>query len=394
VTATEFEKNAILLEILDFEKHIESQYITRSMDSTAEEIANRVNTLNKKLTGTNLFSNLGIRLYGLYLRTSHARNEKDYLFVSEFFKSNLPPYKIEDLSFFEKMYLYQSHVWYNNIIQDFLTGYKYASRWVDLFEENKHLIPVYADLYLKGLHNLLAALFFINHTSKFNEVLKTLEDLGREEFITSNENNNVLLFQYLYLNKINHYFMSGNFSEGLSLVKEIEEGISHYARKIDDNRILNFYYKIGCLYFGSGDNKMAIHYLNKVIQHPANIRGDIHSFSRILNLIAHYEMGDNAAIEYQIRSVYRFLSKLEEMNQVQQHIFDFLRKALITDNKGVKKDFIRLRSNLVKLQQDPYEKRAFLYLDIISWLTCKIENRSIQEVMKEKALQKTRLLQE
>jgi hypothetical protein len=321
-------------------------------------------------------------------------NEKDYLFVSEFFKSNLPQYKLEELSFFEKMYLYQSYVWYSNIVQDFLTCYKYASRWVDLFEENKHLIPVYADLYLKGLHNLLAALFFINHTSKFNEVMKRLEELGNEEFITGNENNCVLFFQYLHLNKINHNFMKGTFSEGLSVVDQIEDGIRRFNKKIDDNRILNFYYKIGCLYFGSGDNEKAIYYLDKVIHHPAQIRGDLHSFSHILKLIAHYELGNNEAVQYQIKSVYRFLSRLEEMNQVHQHIFNFLRKVPLMDAKSVKKEFIRLRSNLVKLQQDPYEKRAFLYLDIISWLTCKIENRSIQDVMKEKAQQKGKLLQE
>ena len=45
-----------------------------------------------------------------------------------------------------------------------------------------------------------------------------------------------------------------------------------------------------------------------------------------------------------------------------------------------------------RVQQDPYEKRAFLYLDIISWLTCKIENRSIQDVMKEKALSKAKII--
>ena len=182
-TAFEFEKNALLLEIYEFEKHIESQYITRSIDTTAEEITKRANALNKKITGTNTFSNLGLRLYGLYLKTSHIRNEKDYLFVSEFFKSNLPSYNIDELSFFEKLYLYQSYVWYNYIIQDFLTCYKYANKWVDLFEENNHLTPVYADLYLKGLHNLLAALFFIDHKSKFNETLSKLEKLGTEEFI-------------------------------------------------------------------------------------------------------------------------------------------------------------------------------------------------------------------
>lgn len=392
-TALEFEKNLILLQILDFEKHIESQYVTRSIDSTAEEITNNGNLLNKKITGTNVFSNLGIRLYGLYLKTSHVRNEKDFLFVTEFFKSNLPAYNIEELSFFEKLYLYQSHVWYNYIIQDFLMCYKYASRWVDLFEENKHLIPVYADLYLKGLHNLLAALFFINHKQRFTEVLKRLEILGSEEFILNNENNLVLMFQYTNLNKINYHFLHGTFSEGIHLVKEIEEGIERFDKKIDDNRILNFYYKIGCLYFGSGDNEKAIHYLNKVINHPAQIRNDFHSFSRILNLIAHYELGNNELVQYQIKSVYRFLSKLEEMNQVLQSIMNFLRKVPTIDAKSIKKEFIKLRANLIKLQEDPYEKRAFLYLDIISWLTCKIEDRTVQEVIHEKGLNKTKLLQ-
>jgi hypothetical protein len=393
VTAAEFEKNLILLEIFDFEKHIESQYITRSIDTTAEEITNKANLLNKKIIGTNVFSNLCIRLYSLYLKTSHVRNEKDFLFVSEFFKSNLPVYNIEDLSFFEKMYLYQSYVWYNTIVQDFLTCYKYTSRWVDLFEENKHLIPVYADLYLKGLHNLLATLFFINHHHKFNEVFKTLGELGKEEFILNNENNSALFFQYLYINKINYHFMSGTFSEGLTVVGEIEKGLKRFDRKIDDNRILNFYYKIGCLYFGSGDNSRAIHYLNRVIQHPNHLRSDLQSFSRILNLIAHYEMGNNEMVQYQVRSVYRFLLKLEEMNHVLQHILSFLRKVPGMDAKNVRKEFIKLRSNLVRLQQDPYEKRAFLYLDIISWLSCKIENRTIQEVMKEKAANR-KLLQE
>jgi hypothetical protein len=392
VTAAEFEKNTILLEILEFEKHIESQYVTRSIDSTAEEITTKANSLNKKIIGTNVFSNLGIRLYGLYLRTSHVRNEKDYLFVSEFFKSNLPAYNLEELSFFEKMYLFQSYVWYNYIVQDFLMCYKYASRWVDLFEENAHLVPVYADLYLKGLHNLLASLFFINHKQKFAEVLGTLEKLKEEEFISSSENNSVLLFQYIYLNKINFHFMNGTFSEGLKVVPEIEVGFERFNKKIDDNRILNFYYKIGCLFFGSGDNEKAIEYLNKVNSHPSQLRGDLQSFARILNLIAHYEMGNNEMVQYQIRSVYRFLSKLEEMNQVQQYIINFLRKVPAMDAKSIKNEFIRLRTNLIKLQQDPYEKRAFLYLDIISWLTCKIENRSVQEVIREKADSKSKLL--
>jgi hypothetical protein len=97
-------------------------------------------------------------------------------------------------------------------------------------------------------------------------------------------------------------------------------------------------------------------------------------------------------VEQQIRSVFRFLSHLEELNQVQKLILNFVRRVPEMDDTSVKKEFIKLRTNLIKLQQDPYEKRAFLYLDIISWLTCKIENRSIQDVMREKALKGSKIV--
>jgi RNase P/RNase MRP subunit POP5 len=37
------------------------------------------------------------------------------------------------------------------------------------------------------------------------------------------------------------------------------------------------------------------------------------------------------------------------------------------------------------LESNPYEKRAFVYFDIISWLESKIERRTVQEVIQEKA---------
>ena len=37
-----------------------------------------------------------------------------------------------------------------------------------------------------------------------------------------------------------------------------------------------------------------------------------------------------------------------------------------------------------------YERRSFLYLDILSWLESKIQNRSIAEIIKEKAQQLNR----
>ena len=49
-----------------------------------------------------------------------------------------------------------------------------------------------------------------------------------------------------------------------------------------------------------------------------------------------------------------------------------------------KKEFIKLHTTLKHYEDNPYERRAFLYLDILSWLESKIENRTIEEVIQEK----------
>ena len=48
--------------------------------------------------------------------------------------------------------------------------------------------------------------------------------------------------------------------------------------------------------------------------------------------------------------------------------------------------FKQLHAELKQYEEDPYERRAFLYLDILSWLESKIENKPIAHIIKAKAL--------
>ncbi|MCF6240803.1 MAG: hypothetical protein L3J74_05595, partial [Bacteroidales bacterium] len=75
----------------------------------------------------------------------------------------------------------------------------------------------------------------------------------------------------------------------------------------------------------------------------------------------------------------------------QQYILKFLRKLDKIVDDELKQAFIDLKKDLLPLRSNPYEKRAFLYFDIISWLESKIENRSNQEIIREKAMKRIRL---
>jgi hypothetical protein len=372
----------LTLEIIEFEKVIELQYITRSIETRSEELTIESRTVQKHIDTSIDFSNLALQLYALYLKGGFARDEKDYLFVKEFFYSRLRPYRLDELGFEEKMHLYNSFVWYNYINQDFLMCYKYARLWIDLFEEYPEMKAIRKEMHLKGIYNLLHALFNLRSYQRFSEEFIQLSNFQLSE--KEHENEIVLHKLYYFTHLINKHYLEGSFQDGLVYVPEIIDFINEYQQKLDAHRIMVFYYKIACLYFGSGMNKEAIVYLNLVIQFKEqSIREDIQSFARILNLIAHFELGNDVLVEYQIKSVYRFLIKMGDLHGVQREILNFLRLLPMNTNELLRA-FKNLHTKLVKLSLLPFEKRPFLYLDIISWLESKIENKKVQDVIQSK----------
>jgi hypothetical protein len=375
-----------LLQVLFFEKTIESLHITRSMQDRADQLATEVDEVNDRLQSISKLSNLSLELYSWYIRNGVARNEKDEIAVQEFFERNLPADVNGCEGFYEKLYLYQSYSWYAYIRQDFLNYYRYTQKWVDLFEKEPFMLAIETSQYIKGMHNLLGAHFDLLNDQKFRETIKQFEDFSESDIVRNNVNNRIQTFVYLYISKLNQHFIDGTFTEGLSLVPYIEEKLKEYWIYLDRHRILVFYYKIGCLYFGSGDYEQTIVYLNRIINLKMDLRTDLQCYSRLLHLIAHYELGNFSLLEYLTKSVYRFMAKMENLSLVEEEIFKFLRKSFNVTPDRLRPEFEKLVEKLKKYEKNRFETRAFLYLDIISWLESKIRNVPVQDVIREKYL--------
>jgi hypothetical protein len=377
-------QETFLLQILFFEKTIEALHITRSMQDRADQLANEVDVVNDHLQLISRLSNLSLELYSWYIKHGVARNEKDEVAVQEFFERNLPGDVSQCQGFYAQLYLYQSFCWYAFIRQDFLMYYRYTQKWVDLFEREPFMLAIETSHYIKGMHNLLGAHFDLLNDAKFEESLKQFEAFSESDIVRNNVNNRIQTFVYLYISKLNQHFIYGTFTEGLSLVPYIEEKLKEYWIYLDRHRILVFYYKIACLYFGSADYEKTIDYLNKIINWKVDLRTDLQCYSRLLHLIAHYELGNFELLEYLTKSVYRFMAKMENLSHVEEEIFRFLRKSFNLRPEQLKPEFGKLLEKLKKYEKNRFETRAFVYLDIISWLESKIEDVPVQEVIRQK----------
>lgn len=384
----ESEEKDIALEIVEFEKVIESQYITRSISGRADELAIQAKNLSQLNTIASKLSNLSLQLYSTLLKSGYVKNDKEMRLVTDYFNARMPKIRLEELGFREKLWLYKANLWHSFLTQNFLSSYKNATRWVELFYSQPKMITQNPVWFLKGNHYLLEALFLMRHYSQFKLALQNLEKTLAEKSFPKNENTEVLSFHYVYINKINLHFLDGSFAEGIYLVPEITRKISKYEDRLDNHHIMLFYYKIACLYFGMGDNINCIVFLQKIIDNKhLSIREDLMCFARVLNLVAHYEAGLDENFEHSLKSTYKFLIKMNELHEVQREMIRFLRNLDLGNvyPHQLKTEFKKLHGRLKNYEDHPYEKRAFLYLDIISWLESKIENRPVSEIVTKKA---------
>lgn len=382
--ALEYQNFTLALEIVEFEKRVESLHMNRSATDRAERLSDQAEALARRIANINDLSNFSVQLYSLNLQLGYVRSEKDRKMVTDFFKLRLDGYDDCGMSFHERLYLYQARMWYNYIRHDFVMCYRYALKWVGLFDERRDLTSAYYDHYVRAVSRLLDVLFMtrqhdrmVQVTEKFERELPKIKPMTDNLFILSN----LCLLQA----KINVHFLEGTFAEGVSLASQVDEFLSDYGRNVDEHYRMLLYYKMACLYFGNGDYKKCIGYLHTVISIPnPQFRRDLQVFARILHLIASYEAGDDYSLEYQIKNVYAFVVKVNDMHSVQHEIITFLKRIPHTYASDFKGELIRLYEHLKPFENHPYERRPFFYLDIISWLESKIKNIPIAEIIQQK----------
>ena len=378
------EKN-LAYEVVELEKVIESQYITRSINTRANELTMQAKELSALNFISSKLSNLSLQLYSMILRSGYVKNEEENNQIKEYFYKRLPIFDMKVIGFREKLWLYKAHLWYSFLTQDFLNCYKYASKWVELFHEYPAMINSHPVFFLKANNYLLESLFFIRRKDKFIIALDGFKKIIGSDAFPSDNNIEALQFLYVNLHNLNLYFINGNFEEGLTIIPQIDSRLTLFKTRIDEHHVLTFYYKFACMYFGSGKNDECIFYLDKIISNKSlSMRQDLLCFSRILNLFAHYEAGYDYHIETLLKSTYKFLLKMNDLHEVQKEMIKFIKNLQYIYPQEIRQAFIELHSKLKIYENDVYEGRAFLYLDIISWLESNIENKPIGEIIKNK----------
>lgn len=380
--AIEAESFIIAIEIVEMEKNIEIQSNTKDANSRADILSIQSNELTRIVENINALSNITVQLYGLHMKLGFARSKRDLYLLENIF---LPKFKeaSHQQTTLEKLHLYHAKIWYAYIRFDFVSCYKFAGKVINLYKENNSLLESYYDIYLKAVSMKMESLYLLGSYERLTETLNTYQE--RLHTVEINDNGKMAAQYLLYINKVNVIFICGSFTENIGIIKDIEQFLHKNQSRLGHYEVTMLHYKIACIYFGVGNYDKCLQYLQKIIAvRDVMIRRDILCFARILNLIASYESARDSNLDLQIKNVYTYLIKMNDLYTVQKEMMSFLKRLHTITASEVRGEIKKLYETLKQYEGDSVEQRPFLYLDILSWLQSKIEGKSFEKVMQEK----------
>jgi hypothetical protein len=329
------------------------------------------------------FQRLNYQVLIPYWKRGMVRHESEKAILKELFEKPLFQNVQQTQSFFARYFYLNARFSYHFMSGEVAESYQYIQGLVSLFK-NLNLSSLKGRMitfYMSSLTNLYSVQ---RHLELFEEIPVTLKQL--REMPTKSLSQKRHLFIRSFNLEIDFYLSTGQFKKGIRQISSLEPLLQSNIESIDKQQRLGVYYNLAYLYFGAANYHHALDWVNRLLQDPdLNTREDFHCFGRILNLIIHYELGNDQLLEYAVQATTRFLSRRQRRFQVEAVMLKLMRrypKWLTAKDK--KAGFRTLLLEMEPLKEDEFERRAFEYFDFTAWLTSKEQGVSFEQVVREK----------
>ena len=373
------EKNLRILEIINYEQSLIRTEVSENIyESIIEKITEEKQIILDKIKNVNNYSKLSDMLSILLKKTGgYVRGRSELKKYQRIINDPLLSNISKAISYDAKNLFYNLHAGYFFAMQDEKNLHENLKLNIEHIEAHPLRIEEQMMNYIYTLQN-----YTLIKSVPIKERIQTVYKL--RSLHTRSNPLKAAIFSMSYIREIGMYLDMGEFKKGVELIPVIETNLDQYKNQIDNT--IEFNYFISCLYFGTSDLRNALKWLNKVLNdRNMEPREDIHGFARILNLIIHFELGNEDILGYITKSTYRFLKKRNRLYKIETVILNFIHKktpAIVTKAQQVDA-FKELKTEIEKITKDSFEKTALGYFDLISWLEGKIENTPFAEIVRE-----------
>ncbi len=367
--ATKYERFGYLVQLLDMEKIIIPKDEIRTDKS--ESIFNEVVTANEKIKNLFEYSRLAAELLNSYrnygLNRDEAHSKKiDIITAQEIMSS---PEKAKSIRALEAYYRVKELS--ANVKADNTAMHEFLMLRSEIVEKNP--LPFKDNI----IHFPSDILYSLTETcinlGKLDEAEKYLNDIKKISIRNRSDHDDIEIYSSFAKLRIN--LKRGLIGNAVKLIPQLEKALIKYENKmlIDTELSIRFYI-VKCRLEEKNYSK-ALKAANDLMKHPLlHKRADYECYIKILYLIIHFELKNFDLLKYLIISTYKYLYKREKLFKVELLILEFIRKLpTVKSDDDLSFMFNTLSKNLAKLKKDNYEKNAFEYFDLLSWVNGKIK---------------------
>jgi tetratricopeptide (TPR) repeat protein len=271
---------------------------------------------------------------------------------------------------------------------DVLVGsHRLRGEQVETLENLKQLIAAYEsneDIrkekcldYINAVHNLGIAYYRVGQKEESFQALKKLRNIPVES-----EEAEIHVFEKYFQHKLALCIEDGALDEGREAIADFEREYPQREGTIMKSVELSIFYLISYFYIYSGEPGKGLDWVNRILNEPrTELRTDIQAIARIMNLIIHYHLGNMEFLEYEIKSVTRFLTNRERLFHYERTILKYVRQLATlgpdSNRETVLHDF---KNEIHKVIQDKDEKQGMALFDIVQWVDAELERTTMWHI--------------
>lgn len=236
----------------------------------------------------------------------------------------------------------------------------------------------------KSIFNYL--LYLANYTGlcirlkKYSEAKEAIEKIKNTRTFTTREAQRARDYYYVY--SIAYHNATGRFARSIELLQEF---IAQPGTDVITG--LSIAFDAATAYFCLGDLHNALKRINPVINHPKTpALWHIQCLARVLNLLVHYELGNDVLLAYNLRSTYRYLMHKGFLDAFERVILEFVRMFCRYVEPGEEKKLlkemqVKLTRTIEEAEENSFEHSHF---NITLALRSRLEKRSVAEILNDR----------
>ena len=390
--ANRYDRYTSILELLEWKaKLMTADFYAGKEESDIDAISEEYYEVLEKLQNIREYSDLQAKIFNNFYKIGIERKNEHY-------KTNdqiINQFALRDVNralTFKSLCCYLNiHSIYCKINNDWEGSYAYRKQLLDVILEKEDKTEEHITMLFGALNNLLPVCIKLEKFDEAENYIMQMKQIPADySNLKVSEDLMMKIFTQSAVAELSLYVNTGEKEKGMKLIEEIEKNTIGMESRFRKFPLLHLYYNMAYFLFSVEEYSESIKWLNKLLNdNSLSSIEDLHSSSRILNMILQYELEKDDFMEYLTRSTYRYLYKLEGLYKFENILLNFLKKHTKFESKTAReKAFGKLKNQLEQTRYEPGERNALSTLDLMTWVESKIQHIPFCEIKKASVLKR------